>query len=46
MNENAWFIYECSKNDGLKTMVEVDDYDSLHEYDKRDCETLVKIQWW
>ena len=44
--ENAWFIYECENNGGLKTMVHVDDLEGAWEYDKRDCETLLKIQYW
>ena len=39
-----FFVYRCSVNDGLETLVRTEKDTS--DYDERDCETLDRIIYW
>lgn len=45
MTESVFFVWGCSENDGLETLVKPDS-DNLRHYEGRECETLKRIMWW
>lgn len=43
---DGWFVYACSDNDGLETMVQATDIDGIKDFEDRECESLEYIIWW
>lgn len=44
-SEAVFFVYSCSQNNGLETLVSPDS-ENLQYYEEQDCESLDRIVWW